>query len=113
VIPESEWDARWDEMVEQKSSLRDIWEKADNGKQPPNLYQNGQGYCWAHSTVNAVQVARAVANMPYVPLSAYMVACIIKNYRDEGGWCGQSAAFIRDNGVCSQEFWPQQSMRAS
>jgi hypothetical protein len=106
--PESDWDGLWEEQQEQKSSLEHIWRVADNGRQPKNLYQNGDPLCWAHSTTNAVQVARAVANEPYEPLSAYMVAAFTNNYRKTGGWCGQSAKGIAEHGVCSQKLWPQQ-----
>lgn len=109
VYQESDWDALWEEQVAQKSSLRDIYDVADGGKQPANLYQNGDPFCWAHSTTNAVMVARAVAGFPYEPLSAYMVACLAANYRITGGWCGQSAKLIAEIGVCSQKFWAQQN----
>lgn len=108
IIPKSEWSDRIKEQTERKSSLKEIWSVADGGKHPGNLYQNGNGYCWAHSTVNAVMISRAVANQPYVPLSAYHVAAVIKNGRDEGGWCGQSAKFVAEVGVAPQSLWPQQ-----
>lgn len=111
LIPESEWSDRIKEQEAQKSSLKHIWSRAKNGSHPPNLYQNGQGYCWSHSTTNAVMLARAVANMPYRELSAYHVAYICKGGRDQGGWCGESAKFIADVGVCEQRLWPQQRMQ--
>jgi hypothetical protein len=63
--------------------------------------------CWGHSTTGCVQAVRAVNGQPYVPLSAYMVCAIIKRGRNEGGWCGLSAQFLREHGVCSQALWPQ------
>ena len=42
-----------------------------------------------------------------------MVACIIKQYQDEGGWGAQSMDFICENGIPSSQFWPQQSMSRS
>ena len=54
--------------------------------------------------------ARAIMNEPTVALSAYAVACIIKSFRDEGGWGAQSADFIAQRGVPSEQFWPQRSM---
>jgi hypothetical protein len=107
VIPRSEWDARIKEQDEQKSSLKHIWMRADAGKLPKNLYQNGFGYCWAHSTVNAAMLARAVANQPFKYLSAFAVAAIIKGGRNQGGWCGQSAKFVQEVGIPTQELWPQ------
>ncbi len=50
---------------------------------------------------------------PYADLSAYAVACIIKGYRDEGGWGAESLEFIADRGIPTSQFWPQQSMSRS
>lgn len=69
--------------------------------------------CWAHSSTSAMLIARALANEPYADLSAFMVACIIKNYQDEGGWGAESLEFIAQNGIPTSEFWPQQSMSRS
>ncbi len=113
LIPESEWDARYDEMVAQKSFLSDIRLRGNNGGSIPSLDQNGKGYCWAHSTVSAMTVSRAVNNLPYIGLSAYSVACIIKGYRDEGGWCGESLKFLVEHGCATDKFWPQKSMSRS
>ncbi len=110
LIPFSEWRERIRDMKASKSRLSDIRRQGNNGSPIPSLDQNGKGYCWAHSTTHAVMLARAVANLPYVPLSAYAVACIIKGYRDEGGWGAQSLDFARDRGIPSQANWPQQSM---
>jgi hypothetical protein len=110
LIPRSEWSARIKEKEQRKSRLSDI-RLAGNGGQPiPSLDQDGYGYCWAHSTTATVMVQRAAANLPYVPLSAFAVAAIIKGYQNEGGWCGLSAQFARQRGIPSQHFWPQQSM---
>ncbi len=69
--------------------------------------------CWAHSSTSASLIVRAVAGEPYADLSAYCVACIIKGYRDEGGWGSESLEWIAENGIPSSEFWPQQSMDRS
>lgn len=112
-IPRSEWSARIKELTEQKALLSDVRLTALNGGPIPSRDQNGRGYCWAHSTVSAAIIARAVANMPYVSLSAYAIACIIKGYRDEGGWNGESMKFLAERGCPSEEFWPQQSVSRS
>jgi hypothetical protein len=49
-------------------------------------------------------------NQPYADLSAFAVACIIKHYKDEGGWGSQSLEWIAENGIPTSEFWPQKSM---
>lgn len=69
--------------------------------------------CWAHSSTSACLLIRALNNQPYADLSAYAVACIIKGYRDEGGWGAESLEWIAQNGIPTSEFWPQQSMSRS
>lgn len=103
LIPRSEWSERIKEQERAKSRISDILLAAGI----PSLDQGPNGYCWSHSTVGCVQAVRATNNQPYVPLSAYMVAAIIKNGRNEGGWSGLSAKFLREVGVCSQSLWPQ------
>jgi hypothetical protein len=110
LIPESEWSQRCKDKIAEKSQLSDIRNVGDNGQPITALDQNGKGYCWAHSTTSAVTLLRAVMNEPYVPLSAYAIACIVKNYRDEGGWGALSLDFATTRGIPSQQFWPQQSM---
>lgn len=103
LIPRSEWSARLKEMGEQKSFLSNL-------KNFKALDQNGQGYCWYYSTTGCVMMLRAVQNEPMVRLSAHAGAWIIKNGRDEGGWCGLSAKRQVSHGTPSVEFWPEKSM---
>lgn len=67
--------------------------------------------CWAHSSTSAVLLLRALEGQPYADLSAFAVACIIKRFRDQGGWGAESLEFIAERGIPTSEFWPQQSMR--
>ncbi len=83
------------------------------GKIIPSLDQNGIGYCWCHSPVTAMIFIRAIMNQPYVSLSPFMVGCLVKNYQDRGGWGADAVDFIIKNGVPSEEFWPQRSMKRS
>jgi hypothetical protein len=107
LIPRWEWSDRLKDQAAAKARLSDVRNTADNGRPFPNLDQGPVGYCWGHSTAHAVMLVRAVNNQPYVPLSAYAVCSILKRGRDEGGWCGLSAKFIREVGIPSQKFWPQ------
>lgn len=113
LVPQTEWEARLKEQMEAKAQLSDLRNEGMDGKPIPSRDQDGKGYCWAHSSTSCCLLARAAAGMPYVDLSAYAVACIIKGYRDEGGWCGESMEFIAARGVPTSEFWPQQSMSRS
>lgn len=110
LIPEREWQSRLDRQKTLKSQLSDFRRRGNFGGIIPSTDQNGKGYCWAHSTISAMMLLRAVQNEPYVELSAYAVACIIKNYRDQGGWGSQSLEFVAQHGCPSAEFWPQRSM---
>lgn len=96
-----------------KNSVQDIRDVGNYGGQIPSLDQNGKGYCWAHSTTTAVQLVRAAMGLPFEQLSAYMVACIIKGYRDEGGWNAESLEFAAKNGIATAKTWPLQSMSRS
>ena len=99
LIPESEWDARYDEQEAQQSSLEHIYLSGPNGGPAfPCLDQNGHGYCWSYSTGQSIMIDRLKRNLPLVRLNPHATAAIIKKGRDEGGWCGQSAAFGRTNG---------------
>lgn len=119
LIPQSEWSDRIREQETNKTRLSDIRNRGMNGSPIPSLDQNGNGYqdgmakwgyCWTHSSTHAVMLCRAVANSPYVPLSAFAVAATIKNGRNQGGWGAQSLDFIGDRGVPSQQFWPQKDV---
>lgn len=110
LIAESEMDERAKEMEEKKTRLSDIILASNGGQGFPSLDQNGQGYCWAYSTVGCVMAVRAVMNQPHVRLSAHAVAYTIKNGRDEGGWGALSMEFIQEKGVPSVKHWAEKSM---
>ena len=109
LISWSEMPAMIADKVANKSQLSDIRDTA-YGKPFPALDQNGQGYCWMYSGTAAVMLLRAKANMPYVRLSAHAGACIIKNFRDQGGWGAQGLDRLRSHGQPSTDHWPEKSM---
>lgn len=109
LIPRSEWRDRMAAQAASKSRLSDIRNRGNYGQRIPSLDQDGWGYCWCHSSTGAVQLLRARANEPYVPLSAFFVGCLVKNYRDQGGSGDESLAFIAANGVPSTQYWPVQA----
>ena len=114
LIPESEWDARFDEQEATQSSLEHIYLNGPNGGPAfVNLDQNGDGYCWAYSTGHSIMIDRMKRNLPLVRLNPHATAAIIKNGRDEGGWGGLSAKWGRENGYAEEGTgpgqWPLQS----
>lgn len=111
LIPRSDWQAIIEEKKEQKSSLEDLWrDQYRSNVSNAHLDQNGQGYCWAYSVVHSIMVARVRDRQAPKRLSAHAVACKIKGFRDQGGWCGLSAQFIRRNGCPTVETWKEKSM---
>lgn len=94
-------------------NLSDIRNKGNNGNPIPSRDQNGKGYCWAHSGVSAMLLARAKMNQPYADLSPYAIACIIKGYRDQGGNGIDGVQFTAQRGVPTAQFWQQKSMSKS
>jgi hypothetical protein len=110
LIPESEWQNRLDAQIAAKAQLSDVRNAGMDGRPIPSRDQNGKGYCWAHSSTSAAMIVRAINNEPYADLSAYAVACIIKNYQDQGGNGADSLEWIAKNGIPTSQFWPQQSM---
>ena len=112
-IPRTEWSQRIKDLVASKSLLSDLRNIGNNGQPIPSRDQNGKGYCWAHSTVSSAILSRCKEGQPYADLSAYAIACIIKGYRDEGGWGAESMEFLATKGCPTSQFWPQQSMSRS
>lgn len=114
LIPESEWDARYDEQEETQSSLEHIYLSGPNGNPAfVNLDQNGDGYCWAYSVGHSMMMDRLRRNLPMVRFNPHSVGAIIKSGRNEGGWCGESAQFATDKGIAiegnGQNQWPLHS----
>lgn len=107
LIPEAAWDDLIADQERNKSSLQHIRERHNIR----SLDQNGYGYCWAFSTVKAVMMLRAVQNEPDEELSAWAVGAIVKNYRNQGGWCQESLEFVVKYGVPSLKVWPQKQVR--
>jgi hypothetical protein len=110
LIPQAEWSQRAKDQIAEGRRCSDMRMRGNNGQKIPSRDQNGKGYCWAHSGVSALLAVRATANLPYADLSAYAVACIIKSYRDEGGWGPAGVDFLASRGCPTSKFWAQQSM---
>ncbi len=107
LFDESEWEDRAREQEKNQSSLEHIRQQYGLD----SLDQDGYGYCWAFSSTKAVMYVRALNNQPTKVLSAWAVASIIKNYRDEGGWGSESLEWIAKNGVPTLDYWPQRQVR--
>lgn len=109
LIPQSEWDARYDEQEALQSSLEHIYLSGPNGGPAfVNLDQDQEGYCWAYSTGQSMMMDRLKRNLPMVRLNPHGPAAIIKKGANAGGWCGLSAKFAREFGFPEEGNGPGQ-----
>jgi hypothetical protein len=109
LIPESEWDARYDEQEEQKSSLEHLYLSGPNGTPAfRNLDQGSEGYCWIYSVGHSIMMDRLRRNIPLVRLNPHSAGAILKKGRNEGGWCGEGAQFSTDVGMAPEGTGPNQ-----
>lgn len=114
IIPKSDWSEIIREKNEKKSGLAHMREYyGPGGGRVPTLDQNGQGYCWAYSVSRMMMYWRMLMNLPTVRLSGHAIGCMVKNFRDEGGWCGLSYKFAMERGIPSVDFWKEKSMDRS
>jgi hypothetical protein len=102
VIPRSEWADRI-EMLEKTGNLL--------GELMPALgvpiqYQASTNYCWNFGVVDAVHGVNARAGRPHVDLSPASVACLVKGYRNVGGWGIEAVRGINKHGIASTKHWP-------
>jgi hypothetical protein len=108
----SEWDALYDRGEEAEDSLEHLYLR---GGQPAFQFldQNGFPDCWFHSSAHAVMMDCVKQNIPVPRLNAVAGATLMN--RTNGGWCGLSMKFIRDNGCPlagdGPGEWPFQSRR--
>lgn len=109
LIPEKDIPDLIRQQEADKSSLEHICEYYE----VPCLDQNGQGYCWAYSTTYGVMCLRARAGLATAKLSAHMIGCLVKNYRDQGGWNLQSLKVARELGIPTIKTWKEKSMSRS
>jgi hypothetical protein len=110
VIPQSEWDARFDEQEMSESSLEHIYLR---GGSPAfvNLDQHKDGDCWAYSTGHAKMLADLRDFGATARLNPHFIATYLKRFN--GGWCGASAKVLSDIGCAVEgngpDQWPQHS----
>lgn len=114
VVPQSEWDARYDEQEATESSLEHLFLR---GGTPAftNLDQNGDGDCWAYSTGQSMMLNYLKAG-GFVPrLNPHFIATYLKRFN--GGWCGASAKVAYEVGCLSEgtgsDEWPLHSHNTS
>lgn len=102
LIPRSEWQARIEEMEDRKTRLSDLVEQAGL----PCKDQNGTNFCWINAPTHCMEILRVVQGQPTVILSPASVGCMIKGFRNNGGWGLEGLQYIADKGVVPASLWP-------
>ena len=112
IISDSDLDAYFDEQEAQESSLEHLY--LNNGTPAFEfLDQDGFPDCWGHSSMHAAMLNRLSMNLPPIRFNGVAVATLLK--QTNGGWCGLSAKFARENGCpevgTGPGQWPYQSRK--
>jgi len=102
LVPESEWQARIQEMEELKTRLSDLSLQAEL----PCKNQQSTNYCWINAPTHCVEVARLVQNQPMVILSPASAGAPMTNFRNVGGWGGPGLEYIGQKGLVPVDKWP-------
>lgn len=102
LVPESEWQARIQEMEERKSRLSDIVDQAGL----PCKDQSSTLYCWINAPTHCVEISRVIQNQEMVILSPASAGAPIKNFRNEGGWGKEGLEYIIEHGLVPVDKWP-------
>ncbi len=110
----SDYDALYDAGEDAEDSLEHLFLRGDKPAFEL-LDQNGFPDCWCHSTAHAIMFDALKQNLPIPRINAVAMATMMKQLN--GGWCGLSMKFVRDNGApivgngIGQ--WPYQSRKGN
>lgn len=72
------------------------------------LNQNPTNYCWCYAFIHAIMIERELAGEPFLRLSPYSVACIVKQFSNSGGWGSQACEQTIREGVATEKEWPME-----
>ena len=64
------------------------------------------GNCWAHGTINAIEICYAMSGYKCPNLNPFPVAYRIKGGRNQGGWAEQALAGVSQFGIPTHDVWP-------
>lgn len=106
LIPRSEWQARIEENVKDKSQLSDICTQA-------GLVCKSQAqtqFCWANAPTYCTEVLRVIQNQKPISLSPASVAAPITGYKNVGGWGKTALEWIIANGIVPSSNWPDNAI---
>lgn len=106
LIPRSEWQARIQEMEEQKSRTSDLIRL----RKLPHKDQASTNYCWINAPTHCTEIVRLQQNQKTVSLSPASAGAQIKGYRNVGGWGLEGLQWIVKNGLVPSSLWPDNAI---
>lgn len=100
----------------ERSQFADAIKRADEARTTPDDWrkameipieqQGNWGFCWAHGTINAIEITYAMSGYKAPNLNPFPVAYRIKGGRNQGGWAEQALAGIAQFGIPTHDVWP-------
>jgi len=105
---EKVWRERFKELEAKGQDIPTILQKSFEAGVWCGLNQNPTNYCWCYAVIHAIMIQRLLNGEPFHRLSPYSVACIVKNFSNNGGWGGEACAQVVKEGVATEEFWPME-----
>lgn len=102
LLPETEWDARIDQLERDRSTLKDFC--LDSGLTV--LSQGQTNYCWVNAPTFCCMILRLQETGRPVRLSPASAGSVIKQFSNQGGWGSQALAYFIKAGLNEQADWP-------
>jgi hypothetical protein len=97
---------RIEELERTKTDLVSLLQAAWQAGQWIGLNQDPTNYCWCFAVIHAIMIDRMLAGEPFKRLSPFSVACIVKDFSNEGGWGGEANEQCVKEGVATEADWP-------
>lgn len=105
---EKVWKERFKELEAKGQDIPTILQRSFDAGVWRGLNQNPTNYCWCYAVIHAIMIQRLLNGEPFFRLSPYSVACIVKNFQNNGGWGSQACDQVVKEGVATEEFWPME-----
>lgn len=104
VYPRSEWDELID-LQEKNQSSPWHWH-VQNCEIKSQARTN---FCWCFGTVSGVETRYAMTGINPPNLSPTSTACLIKDFKNQGGWGTEACRGIQKYGIAEHRHWPTNS----
>lgn len=102
LIPEIDWDDIIAQKEKDEATIPDLCD--DFGMGVKNQYRTN--YCWIFAPARCMEIIRLQELGEIVRYSPASVGCLIKNFRNIGGWGSQGLNFMKVKGMNLSEDWP-------